>query len=126
MQFDSAFYNNSDNSDNWDTMYEIICNKFKDITDKIPIIVFWNLRGHPTGTPVKADTNGVIQISGYSASLLKMLLFGSELDKKEKLNPLQTLIKTIESKEYNKIREILGWDNNILSNSIFKEEIDNL
>ena len=123
MQFNSALYNNSDN---WDTMYEIICNKFKDITDKIPTIVFWNLRGNPSGTPVKADTNGVIQISGYSASLLKMLLFGAELDKKEKLNPLQTLIKTIESKEYNKIREILGWDNNKLSNSIFKQEIDNL
>lgn len=116
----------------WDTMYETICKKWKahfSCTDKdLPTIVFWNLRGDTSGSPVNSDTKGVIQISGYSASLVKMLLFGEELAQNsaedEKPNPADVLNRTLVAKEYDVVRNELGWkDSSLPSNSTFALEV---
>jgi hypothetical protein len=120
--------------DRWETMYETICRKWKawfGLTDEqcstmMPTIVFWNLRSNTTGSPVDCTTKGVIQISGYSASLLKMLLYGEKLKQinNEKPDPSQVLSRTLRSIEYNCVREALGWvDNKINLESIFATEV---
>ena len=118
----------------WETMYETICRKWKawfGLTDDqcstmMPTIVFWNMRSNTTGSPVDCTTKGVIQISGYSASLLKMLLYGEELKEvnNEKPDPSQVLIRTLQATEYDCVREALGWvDNRIDPESIFAKEV---
>ena len=120
-----------------DTMYDTICTKWKawyglpDNTTDLPTIVFWNLRSDVTGSPVDSSVRGVIQISGYSASLVKMILFGEELtlenERAEKPTPSQVLYKKLAAKEYDSIREALGWNNGVLSpNSVFAKECINL
>jgi hypothetical protein len=41
-----------------------------------PTIVFWNVRATKVGFPAKADTPGVILMSGFSAALLKFIFSG--------------------------------------------------
>ena len=121
--------------DVWETMYDTICRKWcawygltnEEGQSKLPTIIFWNLRGELTGSPVDCTTKGVIQISGYSASLLKMLLFGEELmmaNPTEKPDPSQVLARTLQGKEYDPIRSALGWvDNSISNDSILVQEV---
>jgi len=121
--------------DTWETMYDTICRKWSawfGLTEEqtqtmLPTIIFWNLRGEPSGSPVDCTTKGVNQVSGYSASLLKMLLFGEELmlaNPTENPNPSQVLARTLQSREYDPIRNALGWVNgNITDDSVFVSEI---
>ena len=114
-------------------MYETICKKWRahfglasTNTTDLPTIVFWNLRANTTGSPVNSDTKGVIQISGYSASLVKMLLFGEQLSQEsdEKPSPADVLNRTLATKEYDNVREVLGWSNGRLDKqSVFAVEV---
>jgi hypothetical protein len=121
----------------WETMYDTICRKWKawfGLTDEqcltmMPTIIFWNLRSNTNGSPVDCTTKGVIQISGYSASLLKMVLYGEELKQvnNEKPDPSQVLIRTLQAKEYDCVREALGWVNNKIDpDSVFALEVSQL
>jgi len=116
-----------------ESMYETICKKWRawygllENTTELPTIVFWNLRSDVTGSPVDDSVRGVIQISGYSASLVKMLLFGEQLalesEKNEKPTASEVLYKTLAAKEYKFVREALGWKNDVLSlKSTFAKE----
>jgi hypothetical protein len=126
MQFNQAISN-----DPWDTMYNNICKKWKNWynveDDQLPTIVFWNLRGSTVGHPVKSDTRGVTEISGFSANLFKMILFGQELKETNpevEPNPSQILARTLAAKEYDLVKEALGWNNNNLCNNTLKEECE--
>ncbi len=142
MQFDSAigtshrdYYGRSSGNVGWETMYETICTKWKlwyNLTeadsDKLVNITFWNLRGDTKGFPINSDTRGVIQISGFSASLVKMILFGDELaqvssDEKEKKQPTpaEVLNRTLMAKEYDLVRTTLQ-----SISSVFNREIEQL
>jgi hypothetical protein len=121
--------------DRWETMYDTICHKWRawfGLDDEqsqanLPTIIFWNLRGVPSGSPVDCTTKGVIQVSGYSASLLKMLLFGQELivaNEQEKPDPSQVLVRTLKASEYDPIRYALGWNcETIPQDSVFVQEV---
>nr|XP_043629551.1 uncharacterized protein LOC122600841 [Erigeron canadensis] len=68
MEFDQA------SSDPWETDYEAIQRKFKSCGyEKVPEIVFWNLRDSPS-TPVTANQKGVALLSGFSKNLLTLFL----------------------------------------------------
>ena len=144
MQFNTAIgheyhsfsTNTSQNKkvDRWETMYDTICQMWKNwyavADDQLPTIVFWNLRGDTKGHPVKSSMKGVTEISGFSASLYKMVLFGEELaqtvdpetQEKVKPNPSQVLARTLCAKEYECVKEALGWKNGQLVECTFKEE----
>lgn len=141
MQFDNALgqYSKSKAVNCWELMYETICQIWKDWynvnDDNLPTIVFWNLRGDTAGHPVKSDTKGVVEISGYSASLFKMVLFGEELsqtvdpetlDPETKPTPSQILARTLAAKEYDCVKEALGWKEDKLGECIFKNECEAL
>lgn len=143
MQFDTAFgigYRNHNNtSTGWETMYDTICEKWNSWynlteteSDKLINITFWNLRGNTTGFPVDSNTRGVTQISGFSASLVKMILFGDELAQtvstedenknvKKQPTPAEVLHRTLMAKEYDLVRTTLQ-----SVSSVFNREIDQL
>lgn len=142
MQFDTAtgtshrdFHGRSSSNVGWETMYTTICNKWKawyGLTEtescKLVNITFWNLRGDTKGFPINSDTRGVIQISGFSASLVKMILFGDELvqsstddQEKQQPTPAEVLNRTLMAKEYDLVRTTLQ-----SISSVFNREIDQL
>uniref|UniRef100_A0A2P2QX77 Uncharacterized protein LOC8258359 isoform X3 n=1 Tax=Rhizophora mucronata TaxID=61149 RepID=A0A2P2QX77_RHIMU len=58
----------------WETDYQVIQRKFGDKGyNKVPEIVFWNLR-NSSSTPVVAKQSGVAMVSGFSKNLLTLFL----------------------------------------------------
>ena len=92
MQFNEAhngYYSGSRDSP-WSTASENIKEMFKKLGEEIhgepleaPKIIFWNVRTGSTGLPATADEEGVVCLSGYSASLMKFVLSG-EMEDEEK------------------------------------------
>ena len=62
-------------------------------TDGSPTVTFWNLRGDTHGYPVDKDAPNTQMLSGFSPSLLKLLLSGQDLvgDEKEVAQPNGTV-----------------------------------
>lgn len=130
MQFDEA--NRAGNA--WDTAHERLVQKYADAGRKVcgepwspPHITFWNLRGDTTGFPAQADTEGVTMLSGFSPSLLTLILSGENLQEEEvitevidedgdvvlvkekvKKTPYHTVRKALDDAAYDKVRDILG------------------
>ncbi len=134
MQFDSA---RCDRYENYETHHERIVRRFKEEGLKVcgrewpaPHIVYWNLRGTTNGFPVQGDTPNVTMLSGFSPSLLKLLLNGDPLmseneeeeddmvvlgeggkTKKKKKNPYTTVRKALDDEDYNLVRRVLSESN---------------
>jgi hypothetical protein len=127
MQFDeaTAFRGGKNPSA---TMHDVIGAKTKamaeelgwDNNDPSPI-VYWNLR-NTDGHPVKKDTEGTVMLSGFSPSLLKLVMQGEALrdqeieiiqadgtvfTKKVRVTPEEILRKMLDDKLYDPVREIL-------------------
>jgi Domain of unknown function (DUF2828) len=133
MQFDNA---NSGGGD-WDTAHERLVKKYAQAGMKAcgepwtpPHIIFWNLRGDTCGFPAQADAEGVTMLSGFSPSLLKLLLDGEPLEgdevvseiidedgdvvlvkEKAKKTPYDTVRKVLDDTAYDRVREILSRSN---------------
>lgn len=143
MQFNEAREPYGRTPTKWETHHERIVRRFKEEGVKVcgkewpaPHIIYWNLRGNTTGFPAKADTPGVTMLSGYSPSLMKLLLDGDAMEveveevdedgmiiKKVKKNPYTSVRKALDSEDYDKVREILyGSDEGILEKYVRKDE----
>mmetsp|Transcript_7015 Transcript_7015/g.4151 ORF Transcript_7015/g.4151 Transcript_7015/m.4151 type:complete len:224 (-) Transcript_7015:70-741(-) len=128
MQFDSA---RSHRNEEYETMHERIVRRFKEEGLRVcgrewpaPHIVYWNLRGNTNGFPVQGDTPNVTMLSGFSPSLLKLLLNGDPLmteeeeddmvvlgeggNTKKKKNPYTTVRKALDDEDYNLVRRVLS------------------
>lgn len=93
MQFDEA-----DNKTN--TNFENIKELYKSHGYEMPQLIFWNLRSNNTqDMPVKYNEKGVALLSGYSPSLFKTILSGTEKD----LTPYSILRKVIDDERYDAI-----------------------
>jgi hypothetical protein len=134
MQFDQARqqlggygHQQQSNGDGWETHHQRIVRRFKEEGLKVcgkewpaPHIIYWNLRGKTYGFPAQADTPGVTMLSGYSPSLMKLLLNGDPIEeeegtidengiitKKAKKNPFMSVRKALDSEDYDQVRDIL-------------------
>lgn len=118
MQFDEADKKGS-------TMYEYVKRRFHETGIQIcgkpyppPKIIFWNLRGDTIGNPVLKDTPNTQMLSGFSPSLLKLILDGEPLVVEEvssdgtvtqrQITPEETLRKALDDERYDRIRVILS------------------
>ena len=118
MQFNQAGYFG-------ETMYNAMTRRFAEEGKKIcgspwplPKIIFWNLRGDTCGYPVNANQRNVQMLSGFSPSLLKLLLDGEPLVSetiaedgavtRQQITPEETLRKALDDERYFPIREILS------------------
>ena len=137
MQFDEAH----GNMNNWGrrgqtdamiSMHDVIRSKFAaaarqlDWEDSDPTpIVYWNLRD-TRGHPVEKDTEGAVLLSGYSPSMLKLVMNGDALEDKEveiveadgttrkekiRVTPSEVLRKMLNDPLYDSVREILAMSN---------------
>ena len=120
-----------------ETMHDVIKRRFAEAGVAIcgtpyraPKIIYWNLRGDTRGFPVEANTPNTQMLSGFSPSLLKLLLDGEPLVIEEvatdgtvtrrEVTPEETLRKALDDERYNRIRVILSTSNeDVLSQYIF-------
>jgi len=108
-----------------ETMFMLMTRRFSEEGVKIcgsswplPKIIFWNLRGDTQGYPVDANQKNVQMLSGFSPSLLKLLLSGEPLVNEvvaengtvvqQQITPAETLRKALDDSRYFPIREILN------------------
>lgn len=135
MQFDQA----RQQEDTWSTSYERIQKAYQEAGYEVPELAFWNLAGGEGATagtntwdvdapidpePLTVDHTGVTMVSGYSQSMLKVLLDGGPFQEEEaevvetvvedededelvegavkkfKLDPLDTVMKAISPKAF--------------------------
>jgi hypothetical protein len=82
MQFNRACHNSS-------STFEYAKQKFESHGYSLPSIVFWNLNGKHRGLPVQITDHNVALVSGFSPSILKLLLNG-------KLNPVGVMEDAIQ------------------------------
>jgi len=96
MQFDQARSDYGSCSRSWETHHERLVRRFAEVGRKVcgepyaaPRIIYWNLRGNTVGFPVQANAPNTQMISGFSPSLLKLVLSGKDLvgDEKEVVMP---------------------------------------
>lgn len=136
MQFNVA----NKKTSGWETHYEGIVRMFAEAGVKVcgkpwpaPEITFWNLRGDTVGFPVEAKAPSVRLLSGFSPSLLKLILSGEPIQaeevvveekvvdevsgkvvvvkKKVAVNPLSTLRKALDDATYDDVRVVLSASN---------------
>jgi hypothetical protein len=130
MQFNNAGRFN-------ETMHDVIKRRFAEAGVEIcgspyraPKIIYWNLRGDTRGFPVEANTPNTQMLSGFSPSLLKLLLDGEPLVIEEvaadgtvtrrEVTPEETLRKALDDERYDRIRAILSEsDEGVLSKYTF-------
>jgi hypothetical protein len=91
MEFDSAV----EDSDNI-VLFKEINKQFKLHGYTLPKIIFWRVTGRTGGIPLKESKNGVILVSGFSTSIVNMIL-------SDELDPYKALLKILLSERYNKI-----------------------
>ena len=89
MQFDQA---HGGGRGGWETHHEKLTRRFAEVGRAVcgepyaaPRIIYWNLRGDTAGFPVEANAPNTQMLSGFSPSLLKLVLSGKDLvgDEKE-------------------------------------------
>jgi len=140
MQFDQAH----ESKGSWETHHERIQRKFAEVGVDIcgqpypaPRIIYWNLRSDTTGFPVQSDTPNTQMISGFSPSLLKLVLSGADLvaDEREVVdeygnttivregpNPLATVRAALDDSSFDAVRFALSTiDNGLLAGYVYGE-----
>ncbi len=68
--------------------------KFKEAGYNVPTIVWWNLNSEYGNVPVKADSSGMILVSGFSPALMQNLLSGE-------VTPIKMMLNTLNKERYN-------------------------
>lgn len=69
---------------------------FNDAGYDAPTLVFWNLRGNTTGSPVMANEKNVVQVSGFNQNMMNSFLANPR-----DMNPKTMLKKVLMNPRYN-------------------------
>lgn len=108
----------------WKTSHQNLLLKWNQAGyDRVPTIIYWNLRANTPGVQAEASHPGVQLLQGFSPSLLKMVLFGEVFSDKEtvevetadgvvvmktsKVTPYETFRGTMDQGCYNPVRQVL-------------------
>jgi hypothetical protein len=103
-------YRNVVKTDSWQTHVEMIRESFKRAGEdmwgkgqgwKMPTIVIWNIAATSTDFHAKADTPGVVMLSGWSPSLFKVL----QTEGIVSWTPYQALRVQLDDERYDLVRE---------------------
>ena len=93
MQFDRAVRNGDDNA------YEMIKREYDAAGYNVPRIVFWNLNATAGTNPVSFNKRGTALISGFSPSILRSIMSGSD-----DFTPYSMMMETIGEERYSLIK----------------------
>ena len=101
MEFNSCARDNSGRYNMRNTLFREIEQKWNDAGYKMPRVVFWNLCSRTGTLPVNQHENfPVAMVSGFSASICKMVLSGE-------LDPYKCLINQLNTERYQIVEDVL-------------------
>lgn len=83
---------------NWEKNHSMIERKFLENGYEMPTIIYWNLRGNTLDFPVNASQSNVICISGYSPTILNVILEGKNP------NPSEIVKSILDNTRYKRIQ----------------------
>lgn len=126
------YYKKENEKISWKTCHEELIRKWANAGyDRVPTIIYWNLRANTSGFQTSADLPGVQLLQGYSPSLLKFVLFGEKMSeteittevetddgqivkmKRSSITPYETFRKAVDQEAYLPIRTILSCTNEL-------------
>ena len=126
------YYQKENEKVSWKTCHEELINKWANAGfDRVPTIIYWNLRANTPGVQTSADHPGVQLLQGYSPSLLKFVLFGEKMKetqitteittddgkiikmKTSSITPNETFRKAVDQEVYLPVRTILSCTNEL-------------
>lgn len=81
-------------------LMDIIARKWNKVGYELPKLVFFNIASRTNTIPLTENKNGVVLLSGYSQSILRMVMSG-------KMNPYENLIEQLDAPRYDLVREAL-------------------
>lgn len=81
-------------------LFEVFAEKYASYGYKLPRLVFWNICGQTGTIPVKENGLGVALVSGFSPSIVRMVLSNST-------DPLECLLEQINSERYSRVEDAL-------------------
>jgi hypothetical protein len=116
----------------WKTCHEELLKMWAEAGyDRIPNIIYWNLRSNTPGFQTSADHPGVQMLQGFSPSLLKFVLYGEEpgdnfVDVEIEKDNVKSVIKMKTSKvtPYDTFRKAMDQDMYIPVRNIVVESLD--
>jgi len=117
MQFDEATddrFSNYGKSTKQKTFMDSMKSKYTDAGYSMPAIVYWNVRASDCGMfQNKFDGEDCCMVSGYSASLFKSVIDGTEYITetnengetivKQKIEPLEVMLNTLNNERYDRV-----------------------
>jgi hypothetical protein len=80
---------------------------FEEAGYKMPCIVFWDLRGECKAKPCETITEGVFQMSGYSAAMLNAFMEG-KLREMASRTPTDLMLEVLEGERYKEVHRIVS------------------
>lgn len=97
MEYDACKTNRGSD----DKLFNMIAKRYKDAGYKLPKLAFWNLCSRTSTIPIKENANGVVLISGFSPSVVKMVF-------SNKTDPYSILLETLNSERYAPVEEAIS------------------
>ena len=83
------------------TTWEIMKEMYAACGYNLPKVVYWNLRGNTTDFVVKANENNVCCISGFSPSILELIVDGEEV------SPVLLMRRSIDRPRYDRLKIVV-------------------
>ena len=99
LEFNSPYGGIGCNSD--ETLFDVIEKKYKDAGYTLPKLIFWNVNSRTNTIPVTENKAGVILLSGFSKSLMEMVM-STEID------PYKALVKILNVERYSVIEKLFS------------------
>lgn len=105
-----------------ETLIESMRQKYAENGYVMPALIFWNVAGKQTGIfQLKATDGQCCMVSGYSSSLFKSIIEGTDFEtetntetgeeiQKQKIDPVTVMERTLNSERYDRV--FVGDDNN--------------
>lgn len=81
-----------------ETLFEKIKNEYESYGYKLPRLVFWNICSRTNTIPLKENDNGIALVSGFSTSIMDMVLSGE-------LDPYKCLVSKLNTDRYKPVEE---------------------
>ena len=98
MEFDMAIDKKVDT-----TLFDGLKESYNEAGYKMPKLVFWNVNSRTNGIPVQENELGVALVSGFSTTILNMVL-------SDRLDPAEILHEAIYNERYHIVEAIYGMD----------------
>jgi len=145
-QFDQQNSGGGARGSDWTTQHQKLLKMWASAGyDRMPTIIYWNLRANTPGFQTDARHPGVQFLQGYSPSLLKFVLFGEKLDegssesvtvetedgtvvmKTSKVTPWDTLRAALDQACYQVVRDLMGSsEEKLLKDYVFVGDFEQL